>query len=97
MKRALWFVAVLAVVSVAVEAHASTQRFRYVKAQNAFHHSDIRFSSEGAWNETLVIYDDNERDEFDADACSTDPYFTRAFRRRGFEWVRVGSIVRRIQ
>jgi hypothetical protein len=97
VKQTILFVAALAVAGIAVECRGSIVREEYVAGQNAFHHSDIRFSSEGAWNETFVIYDDHDRDEFDADTCATDPYFTRAFHRRGFEWVRAGSIVRRIR
>ena len=97
MRRAILFVAALAVAGIAVECHRSIVREEYVEGQNAFGHDDIRFSSEGAWNETLVIYDDNDRDESDAKLCSTNPRFTRPFLRAGFRYVRVGNFVRRIQ
>lgn len=97
MRRAILVVAALAVAGIAVECRGSIVREQYVAGQNAFHHSDIRFSSEGAWNTTFVIYDDHDRDEFDVVTCANDPAFTRPLARGGFTYVRAGSIVRRIQ
>jgi hypothetical protein len=97
VSRAILVVAALAVAGIAVECRGSIVREQYVVDQNNFGHDDIRFSSERAWNETLVIYDDNDRDESDAKLCSTNPRFTCPFLRAGFRYLRVGIFVRRIQ
>jgi hypothetical protein len=92
------FVAALAVAGLAVKCRGSVVREEYVAGQNAFGHDDIRFSSEGAWAETLVIFDDRYNlDESDAEIVANNAKINSPMIRAGFRYVRVGNFVRRIQ
>ncbi len=95
MKHALWFIVALGVVSLAMEAHASTHRNQWVKDQNAQDNKfGIRFAAEGT---TLVVNDPVEnRAAFDVETVATDPTFSRPVLRAGFRTVRAGTFVERI-
>jgi hypothetical protein len=84
-----------------VQICGAVQRQVYVQHRNDAH-TALRFTTQGAWNQTLVViqspeYDTPKWDEFDANMCATDARFAPMFASMGFTQVRIGNVLRTIQ